>query len=379
MRVRNVLIAASLLALASVLWMDIRSYKGSPSSATIDTVANLRYGDGPGKIGKSSAWEHKGGNWRMMRIAASCAIDDNGRIYIIDLKNRLTIVSPSGGIIHQIECAWTKLPYQLVVGPKQTLWIADNFRYGGKTRLVKASANGAALWEIGRDDDEAKRVAPNITRPPEYSGNEDEFVQVEALFTSKNGDVFVYDNYKAMRRFDSNGRFIISYDVKSRDAWPKDVDMKDAAPVSSAIATRDGSVYSHSLGIMKNDRLITLVLNQWPRSRQRIRRMVDLTQLGHINSGDILLMGSDADNNLYFQYRYPTKEDRWSKSWAGPMAIAKVGSDNKAIKVFDIYDHYKDAMIGVGDLIHVSPKGDLYIEMQTSTHYRIDKISFAQK
>ena len=130
---------------------------------------------------------------------------------------------------------------------------------------------------------------------------------------------------------------------------------------------------------MENDRLVTLVLNCWPSPQQRTRRLIDLRPLGHVNSGDILLMGSDAKNNLYFQYRYPSAGDKWTKAWRGPMGIAMVSSDNKAQKIFDIYEHYRNDVKGVGDIIHVSANGDLYLEVADATHYRIDKISFPQE
>ncbi len=73
------------------------------------------------------------------------------------------------------------------------------------------------------------------------------------------------------------------------------------------------------------------------------------------------------------------------------MAIAEIGSDGNVKKIFDLYEHYKDEIsqakrradkrrekrgpIGLGDIIHVSSNGDLYLEVADDTHYRIDKIS----
>jgi hypothetical protein len=111
---------------------------------------------------------------------------------------------------------------------------------------------------------------------------------------------------------------------------------------------------------------------------------------------DFWLMGADGRNNLYFQYMSPGPASRDSRIWEnGPMALAKVGNDGKIKKIFDIYEHYKDEMerarqqadsrrkrrgpIGIGDLIHVSANGDLYLEVADATHYRIDKISFSMK
>ena len=72
-----------------------------------------------------------------------------------------------------------------------------------------------------------------------------------------------------------------------------------------------------------------------------------------------------------------------ASDWAGPMSIARVGQDDVARKIFEFYQYYhtdaaqhgySPADVGCGDLIHVGPTGDLYLEHQNWTEYGVDKI-----
>jgi hypothetical protein len=137
------------------------------------------------------------------------------------------------------------------------------------------------------------------------------------------------------------------------------------------------------------------IVYRWVKPNQRTTRIIDLSQLGYVAESGILLAGVDKNENLYFQYIYSPSGDKKDIPWTMAMAIAKVGSDGKVEKVFDIYEYYKSeiedaiqqadprrkkrGIIGIGDVMHVAANGDMYLEIATNTHYRIDKIFFSQK
>jgi hypothetical protein len=232
---------------------------------------------------------------------------------------------------------------------------------------------------------------PLLAHCPNFAVKGQPFDEIAGLFTAANGDVFVLTRLQKMLRFGEDGHFIADYDLRAGEGPNQ---------FFSAIATPDGGVYSISKPVRDEaQKVVGLQLNHWPKPGPYTSRIIDRRGYfvrGQVFSDEILLMGADGENNLYFEYRYKLDTKQVSPAtWMGPMAIAKVGADNKIKKIFDIYQHYKDEMerakqqsdakrqqrgpIGIGDLIHVSANGDLYLEVADATHYRIDKIFFAQK
>jgi hypothetical protein len=82
----------------------------------------------------------------------------------------------------------------------------------------------------------------------------------------------------------------------------------------------------------------------------------------------------------------------YKRDWnQATMAIAIVArGQNKAKKLVDLYEHYNQEIKAargrqlatdidfrrVGDVIGISPAGDLYVDVCDGVNYRVDKISF---
>lgn len=363
-----------------------------PSAVT--TVVNLRFGSGTGEIGRLFRLQHRENNIHMLNMSAPCAVDEAGRVFIADSREKLYVIDSDAKSVQRIAMPWAKTVVKLGCGTGQTLWLAHRSHC-----LVKATSTGKPLWEIGVWQIGTRKLGnlkPSYTKyvkskvvpgketitsspyPPNYDRRQAQSIEIEGLFTAANGDVLILDHAMVMRRFTSEGKLSATYDVGAQSQWTdSDLDLKTGFPTNwmiSAIATRNGSVYSQAY---KAKRRYSVLLYGWQQSGRRTAREVDLVGLEYTGGPEILLMGSDAKGSLYFQYRYA---GQGSEKWNGPMAIAKVGKDNVARKIFDIHEHYKGNWTGrIGDIVHVSAKGDVYLEMESATHYRIDKITFVPR
>ena len=363
-----------MVSTAAWLWNRARNPQLPPSTAT--TVANLRFGSGAGEIAQLVHLQHRENNLNMLYRAAPCGVDEEGRIFIVDKRNRLHTINVDGTMEKSIALPWDSSVVDLCYGPKQTLWMATV----GPNSIIKANTSGKPLWQIGYKPvgDLNPKQIQSLSNPSTSSGKV-EFNEIEGLFTTSMGDVFALDHTMVMRGFDSKGRSLATYDLELRlqtqkvGQKPKTYSVPISPPPNfiGAIAGRDGTVYSQAYYGSKKG----VELHCWSREGRYTTRTINLDLLERTGGPHILLMGSDAAGNLYFQYLYNRSD---TGTWNGPMAIAKVGKDNIARRIFDIYKHYKGNWTGrVGDIIHVSAKGDVYLELESGAHYRIDKISFS--
>jgi hypothetical protein len=361
----------------------------------VSTAAKISLGDDADDISQLLSSMHfmEPRFWRLM----PSDVDSSGNIYVLTGK-KLYVFSSGGRLVRKVNFPWIWNVLHVRHGTGQTLWVAEDVGEGLWSRLVKAREDGKAVWEIGQrcPGTKPKRTVPQLPHPPRYSAKADNFLQIEGLFAASCGDIFVLPRAEPilLRRFNPEGRLLASYDVYPIGELPRQ--HPDYGVSFSALAARDGTVYSH-LFTKKNDAgwLTEIIVYRWVKPNQRTTRTINLSQLGYVPESGILLAGVDKNENLYFQYIYSPSGDKKDIPWTMAMAIAKVGSDGKAEKIFDIYEHYKReienavqqanqkrkkrGIIGIGDVIHVAVNGDLYLEIATSTHYRIDKIVFSQK
>jgi hypothetical protein len=153
-------------------------------------------------------------------------------------------------------------------------------------------------------------------------------------------------------------------------------------PYLSLAAHRDGALFGYGWGIRPgpgDDRKLTVVT--WPSPARPVWREIDVAALGPVHPIDFILRCVADRDVLYFQYYLHDHREEPRPLWPGPTAIARCGPDGRARKVFDIKAHYREEQAQdkdwrCGDLIRVSPAGDLFLEIQTKSHYRVDKVSF---
>ena len=307
--------------------------------------------------------------WSSMRGILPADVASDGRSYVLSGR-KLRVFLPDGNLDRVSICSWTTLG-QMIDGyvrhsDGSNCWAARSI--GSVPSLVKFSIDGRALLNIPGQD----------------------FMQVGGLYCSEDGDVFVLAHDYSMRRFDSRGKFLRRYDLLVSN------DGLAGGPYFSAFAAYDGSVYSIPatwIKITPQGRQIEgLQLNQWNPQGRRTARKIKLSHFfGELYNDDLALCGADASGNLYVQYTTKTSE---AEGWAGPGAIARIGLDNTIVKIFDVHSHYKQeieqakrqatqarkklGVIGVGEVIHVSKDGSIYLEVADATHYRIDKISLTE-
>ncbi len=375
---KPVAIAAAGVALAALgLFVRMSGPRLPRHHATV--VALVPYGSGPGQLGRTTGWEHKGGNYRMGSLAPA-AVTDDGRVLIMDLRPNLCLVSPDGRSVRKAPCPSVPCAYALTAGAGDAVWVGGDLGMGSGTRVVRATAAGTALWAVAAPPLPGARPAPRRRPTGGIVTRTARLVQVEGLFPCDDGGVFVYDAYERMLRLGRDGRVAAEYDVSTPTLLRLlGGDCRRTSPVLCALATRSGRVYGFSyVHADVGKPVLGLILTCWETPGRTTQRPVSLAGLEPIASGDILLRGSDAADNLYFQYRYrkgigAEEADRWR----GPMAIARVGPDGRAVKLFDTYRYYRAAGLGgCGDLIHVSRRGDFYLEAAPPSHYRVDRVSF---
>jgi len=377
-------LACLALALALRLW-------SRPARSTVVVAAQWRFGMGRDELAPLSGVEHKGlglGGWDRL---GNAAVSDEGAVVVVDSKSRLWRCQPDGLHLPAQSLPWTRVPWHVGVDGSRSLWVADD-AFGpecGWQRVVRAQSGGQAMWEIGLPDANwatagKKRDVPPLPRPTAVTAGAVRFGQIQGLYAAGKGDLFVQDWYDALYRFAEDGALLGRYDLNARQLPPAPTGFL-AGGTAAAVAT-DGSVYAalryHYAN--KAGTILSLPLLTWAKPGEPALRHIDMRSLGRIQFLNILLMGVDGAGNLYFAYRAGPR--RVLDRWRGPTAIACAGADNKARQIFDIYGHYRDLGIGgrvpadeqfvFGDLIHVSREGDLYLEMQSKTHYRIDKITW---
>lgn len=378
---RNALLLSLPLLIIWFAWWLLAGPKGgSMPASTITTLVDVPIGTGAGTVKQQSDSQYEGADYRLFRLRPR-AVDDVSNIYFLDDFKTLHVFTPNNQLLRQIKvgirAVWV---WQLAVASDGNFWMDTDYKAAS---LFKVKANGSVLWSMGRG-----KSKPAPTSPPLMGGmKRNGFGRIAGLFPDKNGGVFVYDNYDTMFHFDRDGRVLATYDVIDQATRGQD---GFQGTDTSVIATREGVVYSQLRTAVSGDYRTAVLLKTWPKPNQSTTRIIDLSRLQPVKS--IVLRGADARGNLYFQYRYDINGERAAiDKWGGPMAIARVGADNVAHKVFDTFEFYGKGHDGgtvgakssrpkfnrSGDLFHVATNGDLYIDNVTSTNYRVDRISFA--
>jgi len=367
--------------MTGLLWQHSRRPESPASLAKVTTVLRLKIGTAPGTIATTLPLDHQSHNFTMESLAP-IAMDESGIFYLVDGNGLMTVVDQKGSIIAQKPLAGTAYVCKIARGTGSTLWLSDVAdKIGCWARLVCANTHGKLLWEIGSPGlPNAERVVPALPRAP----GQDKVVNFEncyGLACDNSGDVFLNENCTTMRRFNKFGRETGKYDLFPPE--PPSVARVYQDETGSAVVSRRGWVYAVHSTTFDHHCAKSILLDFWPSPEQHEFRILDFSRLNPNGAENTLLMGTDAADNLYFEYRYPLSDPNDDLTWAGPMAIARVGPDGVAHLFFDIYQYYHaDAAehgiaapdAGCGDLIHVGPTGDLYLERGTPTEYWVDKI-----
>jgi hypothetical protein len=251
-------------------------------------------------------------------------------------------------------------------------------------------ADDGAVWVAALEGRQVVRYPPAVATSSDVTCKARPTVEVSVadrsyvvdLAAGTHGEVMVSCAGRAMRRYAADGRLVAEYTqdaaeaaVGQRGTWGADVALAFAM-------SADGTVHGCSVGRADDSgRLLSAPVYVWHRPDHFDWRVVDLRHLGRVTGFELLLKHAGASGEIYFQYYLRDQDASPGSHWPGPMAIARCGPNGRAREVFDIRRHYRaeqarDQAWRCGDLIQVSPCGDLYIEIQTKDCYRVDRVSF---
>lgn len=365
------------------------------------------------KIGAPDSIDFEG--WPKLRPVF---VSSSGQIDLMSNDGEIISFDETGKRTRRIRCSWVNC-VALLQKSNDSFWAIDLLSLSDRefySCLTKTNARGQGLWKIGQGQIgiyHGNKFSQKWQRPPSQKGADkpvqlpyrfsanpqdptaDQFEEPVDLSVSKNGDVFVLTKDAVMRRFNPNGRLLERYLLKDKGSQGADFIPRRDHQGFSALVAPDGSIYCHPFALQdKENAGLQLPLDHWTSPTRHTTRLIDLSPLGKIFSKQVRLMAIDSAGNLYFQYRfqksseidYENGEVHWE-----PTGIAKVSKNGIARQIFSIENHYGEEMrqarlragtmgtwsnIGVGDLLHVSDKGELFLEIANDTHYRIDKISF---
>lgn len=291
---------------------------------------------------------------------------DYGQLLLYDQGNLRRSLTCSG--LHQI--------FLLRHGASTSFWVVD-YVQGSKNgfwRLVKIDGQGKILWQ---------KSFP--------SSEEIDDIQVDAK-----GHVFVLNKAALMRQFDANGKALASYQLKDKGSQPDEFQPRRERDAFSAVVTQDGTIYCHPFGLSGKDGWITMLpVDRWKSPTQKTTRSIDISPFGPVSPQGIRLMAVDSAENLYFQYfdARVLGGDTNLRIINDDINIGIVDKSGRARKIFSAKEHYDEELrrvqtrwglvntrgiIGIGNLLHVTDRGDLYLEVAMDKEYRIDKISFAE-
>ena len=291
--------------------------------------------------------------------------NDYGQLLLYDKGNLRSSLTCPG--LHQI--------FLLRQGDSTSFWVVDYVpeSKNGSWRLVKIDGEGKILWQKS------------------FASEEIDDIQVDAK-----GHVFALNKAALMRQFDANGKALASYQLKEKGSQPDEFQPRRERDAFSAVVTRDGTIYCHPFGLSGKGGWITMLpIDRWKSPTQKTTRTIDISPFGPVSPQGIRLMAVDSAENLYFQYFDARVLDTDVNLGIinDDINIGIVDKNGQAKKIFSAKEHYDEELrraqtrwglvntkeiIGVGNLLRVTDKGDLYLEVAMDEEYRIDKISFAE-
>jgi hypothetical protein len=390
----------------------LRQKPGPLPEVQITTVARIKTTNTwspKGKVGMSYPLGMSD-SWYRLR---PCTVDSQGSITIVDDSGNIVTSSDNGTVVRRMPCPWIDRAFFIQGDVSQNFWVGQYYDVTNVSRwsVVKVRRDGKPLWRIGEyrilavSSDgyrshhwkSAGETVANkdldkysVPRAPKKAIDDDHFIEMCGLIESgKNIYVLTYDFM--VRKYGPEGQLTERYNLKNATHAKKGL----AAHNFSMIAAPGGGFYAGQLEFLSRSRITGLrvtgiQVNHWTNPNSYSSRVVDLTGLGRVPPHGVRLAGVDGKGRLYLQYNF----DREGAPLRDPAAVAVVGEDNRAVKIFDILEHYQDeidaarkrtvqrrgeTIINVGEIVKVAANGDFYLEIATPGRYRIDKISFAKE
>ncbi|HEY3333213.1 MAG TPA: hypothetical protein VGK19_24475 [Capsulimonadaceae bacterium] len=369
------------LCLIAILGYFVNRHKDSIPSSKVTTIAVLPLtGDkhkdfvegGNPERSLVSYMRCNMGDWDTL---GSTAVGGNETVYSL-LYNRVVLIKPMRASARTVEHKWPLSLCMVKHGANHDLWyLGDDGR--DNQILIRGLDDGSQIWAL-------PLLAPLTSQPiPRPVANKKAPAWRELIgdiYSSAIGDVYLFSGGQYIQRISRNGELLNEYKIKT----PPTSDKGHFA--SSAAVSRNGDVYGQQWVIASDaDNEYTALLDCWSSKGGYSSRRIDLTGLGRVFQAR--LVAADDKGALYFEYKY----GRHTFDGPSPDAIAMVPPrSNAAHRIFDFGDHYgaqlsaarartlptRMSIRRVGDVIGISPTGDLYVDVCDGVNYRVDKISF---
>jgi hypothetical protein len=350
----------------------------------VTTVALLPAGRGGAVATGFTPREHVGAKARTLGLAP-VTVDARGRVYVLDRRNTLWLAADAPALQRQATLPWSNWARDLCWAPPNVLWVADCSRDARWHRVLRADDSGRLSWALGAPEAGVvtKPVVPPVPLPAAAEPG-DRFAQVEQLRGDGARGVYVLDYVHRVVHLDESGGVLATMALDDPALPARSLGY---VPDGQSMAVeRDGTVVVLTgVELASPGRVRALWLLSWKPPQPPRPRRVDLSAAGGAQLSSVLLVGADGPGRLYFQYRTARQPAATGTgNWQGPTAVARCGPDGQARQVLDLYRQYRsatgvDATDGsryrLGDVIHVSPAGEIYVEMASATHYRVDRFT----